>query len=251
MTETKEIDINSIHQLIDLNKDLTNFKLQFNIQTKNSNEKCHAAVVSQSQLDSNNDIEYKIVENGKLSGEIVADKDIYQNYYLCLKTIDNNPLKVRVTTHLEKIDGVSAPPNNIVENYNIIENKDDGHWYSFLYSKTFLVIVGLILVAFVYFYFFYTPSIPKMRSVGPVPQAQPPPQVPQAQPPPQVPQAQPPPQVPQVPQVQPLPQVSQVPQVQPSVPQFQAPPQAPPSVQQPSTNMKTSSLLEQINKLNV
>jgi hypothetical protein len=72
-------------QLIDLNGDMTNFDLTFTATSKD-NKTFNIIVVDQDTIDSNEiaNMQYKTA-SGSISGNIVADKNIYKAYYLCLK----------------------------------------------------------------------------------------------------------------------------------------------------------------------
>ena len=84
-TSVKNIKLSPIKQLIDLNGDLTNFDLHFDISTQNI--PFDALVVTQKILDSDGaNLQYKNVTNGHITGNIVADKGVYDNYFLLLKS---------------------------------------------------------------------------------------------------------------------------------------------------------------------
>jgi hypothetical protein len=86
MSDTKKTShtIGKIKQLIDLNGDNTNFDLSFTV-TCQDDTPFHLLVVDQTTLDNTPELQYKEV-NGTISGNIVADKNIYQNYFLILKS---------------------------------------------------------------------------------------------------------------------------------------------------------------------
>lgn len=73
-------------QLIDLNGASTNFDLTFTA-TSSENSDFHALVIDQKTLDTvpHDTLEFKRA-NGSISGNIVSDKNVYQNYFLCLKS---------------------------------------------------------------------------------------------------------------------------------------------------------------------
>ena len=100
MKNTSTYKINNIKKLIDLNGDLTNFDLNFTAQSKN-NEPFEAIVVDQSTLDSNEKLEYKMVTDGVISANVNSDKNIYQNYYLLLKS--DTPCDVDVSIEVNEI----------------------------------------------------------------------------------------------------------------------------------------------------
>ena len=70
-----------VQQLIDLNEDLTNFKLRFNLTSKN-NEEFDMAIADQYTIDNSpEEIIFKKVKN-TISGTIVSDKNVFQNHCL-------------------------------------------------------------------------------------------------------------------------------------------------------------------------
>jgi hypothetical protein len=144
MKKTQTLSLNSIKQLIDLNGDLTNFDLTFHVKSTDNSD-FQAVVVDQNTLDNNPNIEYKNAA-GTISGNIIADKNVYQNYLLLLKS--ENPCDCEVT-----IDVKPIPPNPNLEQKkeNTITPPPEKpfNW------KSFLTILGIILaIGFAYYYFF-------------------------------------------------------------------------------------------------
>ena len=96
MSETKTYDVNKVKQLIDLNGDSVNFDMTFKV-TCHDDKPFKMLVVDQTTLDNNSDnLQYKEVTNS-LSGNILADKNVYQNYFLILKS--DKQCKVDVELH--------------------------------------------------------------------------------------------------------------------------------------------------------
>ena len=93
--------ISKIKKLIDLNHDMINFKVLFNISSPDD-QQFQALIVNQSTLDSveSDKLEYKTVQ-GSLSGEVVADKNVYQNYYVILKS--DVPIAIDVELQTTKL----------------------------------------------------------------------------------------------------------------------------------------------------
>ena len=84
MSETKKtLKLSKIKQLIDLNGDSTNFDLSFKV-TCHDDTPFKLLVVDQTTLDNTPELQYKETKH-TISGNIVADKNIYQNYFLILK----------------------------------------------------------------------------------------------------------------------------------------------------------------------
>lgn len=96
-SSTESYSISKIKKLIDLNNDMTNFKLTFRV-TSLENLPFHALIVDQSTLDNKgqNEMEFKTVE-GSLSGEVVADKNVYQNYFMILASETPQAVEVEIT----------------------------------------------------------------------------------------------------------------------------------------------------------
>jgi hypothetical protein len=99
MPVTKTYSLTSMKQLVDLNGDTKNFDLTFTA-TCQEGASFDAVVVDQTTLDNNNNLEYKKAE-GTISGNIIADKNVYQNYFLLLKSA--KPCKVNVTIEKKEI----------------------------------------------------------------------------------------------------------------------------------------------------
>lgn len=109
-TPTQQTFIIDQHkQLIDLNKDLVNFNLNFKI-VSTSGAPFQAVVATQKQLDNNMNLQYKNSNpDGTLSGNIVADKNVPNNYILVLKS--ENQCEVSVTIDCKPIQ--PNPANNM------------------------------------------------------------------------------------------------------------------------------------------
>lgn len=113
MSMNKTIALSSRQQLVDLNGETTNFNLTFTVTSKN-NEQFDLLVVDQTTLDNNPNLEFKRA-NGTISGNIISDKNVYQNYFLCIKA--EKPCEVDVIIDKKEIEpvleNVSRPSNFI------------------------------------------------------------------------------------------------------------------------------------------
>ena len=101
----KTYTLGPIKQLVDLNGDTTNFDLTFSVTSKDGAE-FYAVVVDQTTLDNDPNPEYKKAP-GTISGNIVADKGIYQNYFLLLKS--EKPCECEVVIELKEIPKRAQP----------------------------------------------------------------------------------------------------------------------------------------------
>ena len=112
-----------VQQLIDLNEDLTNFKLRFNLTSKN-NEEFDMAIADQYTIDNSpEEIVFKKVKN-TISGTIVSDKNVFQNHFLILKSSGENPAEVEVLINKQEI---SPNPESLQEQENNVgggENRE-------------------------------------------------------------------------------------------------------------------------------
>jgi hypothetical protein len=77
-------NLGKIKKLIDLNGDSINFDLSFTVTCKDDTP-FNLLVVDQSTLDNGQELVYKEAKN-TISGNILADKNMYQNYFLILKS---------------------------------------------------------------------------------------------------------------------------------------------------------------------
>jgi hypothetical protein len=160
--------INQQKQLIDLNGQSVNFDLNFSVVSKNG-EPFDVLVVDQATLDSENVLEYKKSDQGRISGSVVSDKNIYQNYFLVLKA--EKPCEVYITIDKKEIEAqhykepvqqqYRQPP--IQEYYNpvqpyqdqrvnqkIVETNESNTNWRFIFAVIFLVMgIGAV------YYFFY------------------------------------------------------------------------------------------------
>lgn len=103
MSTNKTVNATSRQQLVDLNGETTNFDLTFTAKSTTGSE-FDVLVVDQTTLDSNPTLDFKRTNGGTISGNIVSDKDTYQNYFLCIKS--DNPTEVNVAINKREI-----PPN--------------------------------------------------------------------------------------------------------------------------------------------
>ena len=92
----------NVQQLIDLNEDLTNFKLKFTLSSKN-NQEFDMVIADQHTIDNTpNELEFKRVKN-TISGTIVSDKNVFQNHFLILKSAGDTPAEVEVIINKREI----------------------------------------------------------------------------------------------------------------------------------------------------
>lgn len=148
--------VNSTRQLIDLNKEVVNFKLTFNTQSVfqdgriNANGQYDMIIVNQTELDSPSFEKSKFRHiKGGLGGEIVADKNVYQNYFMVLQSNTECYVKVNVQFNaLPKHIKQQVEPT-IKENYKPPTTKQNNTW-----KKKIWIGVGIVVVVLVCYYFY-------------------------------------------------------------------------------------------------
>lgn len=84
-TIKKSLVLGKTKQLLDLNEDSINFQVEFEVKSKNGSD-FEGVVSTQTSLDSNTPLEYKLSQGGVFSGRFVQNTDVYQNFYLILKS---------------------------------------------------------------------------------------------------------------------------------------------------------------------
>jgi hypothetical protein len=136
--------ISKIKKLIDLNHDMINFKVIFNV-ISNSDQPFWALVVDQSTIDTLEDsqLEYKQVV-GTLSGEIVADKNIYQNYYIILKS--EKQMSVDVELQTTKLPDYIEPSTASQDLQQDTENAPTDYGNIMIYLLAAIIVVGIVYI---------------------------------------------------------------------------------------------------------
>ena len=138
-------------QLVDLNGDTTNFDLTFSVTSKDK-ALFDVIVVDQTTLDSNPSLDYKHVTNGSISGNIVSDKGVYQNYFLMLKA--DTPCQCEVITEIKEIPVKPMTPDEFSDpgsKEKLLQPKNTSmvNWTTML---IFAAVVGAVL----YYLFVYS-----------------------------------------------------------------------------------------------
>lgn len=155
MSVKKSVTVTNRQQLVDLNGEMTNFDLTFTATSRN-NESFEILVVDQTTLDNNPNLEYKRA-NGTISGNIVSDKNLYQNYFLCIKA--EQPCEVDIVIDKKEIapktESTSLPgtnpnmsSNKVLPHATTPQRPEGTNW-------KMVIIVGLVLGGSVLLYFMY------------------------------------------------------------------------------------------------
>lgn len=158
-------------QLVDLNEDLTNFDMKFTAKSPNG-APFDGAVVSQAVINSGASFDYKHCPDGTFGANIVADKGVYQNFFLALKA--DHPCQCVVTVDKKEIPAkfrqapISSSPPPIQQRKVANENVN---WKLILF---FAIIIGGCGMAYYYYYnkkkvtVESIPDVPKLVSNEPL-----------------------------------------------------------------------------------
>ncbi len=119
---SKTYSLNNTRQLIDLNGDAKNFTLSFSVTSRDGGE-FDALVVDQTTLDSSSEIVYKKTVGGVIAGDIRSDKDVYQNYFLILKSEEKRD--VDVTIDIQEIQPAPEPAPEPEPTQNFLQPSDE------------------------------------------------------------------------------------------------------------------------------
>jgi hypothetical protein len=147
VTTKKTYSVGKVKQLIDLNGDSVNFNTTFKV-TSHNNQPFDLVVVDQTHLDNTQNLEYKNVDNGHISGSVKQDKNVYQNYFLVLKA--DNPCECDVEINKEDLVPTPQQVEKPVQLQQTPPKKDDGYnWV-----KIFLVLGGLVCVGLIIYWLY-------------------------------------------------------------------------------------------------
>jgi hypothetical protein len=155
-TVSKVYQIGKIKQLIDLNGDSTNFQADFHVFSKDK-QPFELTVTDQTSLDNDPVIKYQEVKNGDISGSISHDKNVYQNYFLVLKSESPCTCTVEIT----KKEIPKAVPQLPVQSLEPVRSKETKST-SLSWTKL-LIFVGLILAFGFGLYYYSKKSNPEVK----------------------------------------------------------------------------------------
>ena len=108
---TQKIVLNGQHQqLIDLNKELTNFVSEFVItpHIMDLDSEYHVSIVTQKHLDDGSPIDFKPMK-GIFEGNIKIDGNEYQNYFIIIKS-DKPMREMNIKNTLTELPVYNDPP---------------------------------------------------------------------------------------------------------------------------------------------
>jgi hypothetical protein len=149
MSESKKtLTLGNMRQLVDLNGDSTNFEISFKV-TCNDDTPFYLLVVDQYTLDNNEELEYKKVKNS-ISGNIVTDENIYQNYFLILKSDTPCVVDIELTKKDLPTTVFDEHQIDIEPEINISEPEESSIPWNKIGLITVVLVIGLCVLWWMY-----------------------------------------------------------------------------------------------------
>jgi hypothetical protein len=150
----KHITINNMKTLVDINGDDINFDIDFKVTSKNK-EPFFISVVDQKTLDNQEDLEYKEVDDGFIAGNVKNTKNVYQNYFLCLKSISDSEIQCNI----EIIRNTPPSPTDNNSFYDTEVNHDthsynNKNYYNCIIKWKWYIFSAILIFVFLYFIFY-------------------------------------------------------------------------------------------------
>lgn len=110
-TEKTRLTLEKRHQLIDLNKEYVNFDIAFECRAVDATNDFEIIVVTQEQLNTVDitNLTMKRTKGGYISGNIIADEDKYQNYFLIMRSATGEPTEVDLEIRIKPIEPRTMP----------------------------------------------------------------------------------------------------------------------------------------------
>jgi hypothetical protein len=156
------------HQLIDLNKDYVNFEIFFECRSADATKDFEMLVINQEQLNTVDlaNLVLKKTRGGYISGNIVADEDRYQNYFLVIRSLgEDQTVDVELDINIKPTEAAKRPelpPAPPVEQplppLPIAEECSGGDkkTWSEYFKKNYLIILFVVILVGVTAYYVYT-----------------------------------------------------------------------------------------------
>jgi len=141
-TVSKTISSNKQYQLVDLNGELVNFKIDYMLESIDS-KPFETSIVSQEHLDDNRPIKYKKSENGKILGSMENKNNMKDNYYIAIKSDEEVEVNVTITR-----TEIPAPTTEM--DFELKEKKN-----SFMYKYGYIIFIVIMLIGFGVYYYMY------------------------------------------------------------------------------------------------
>lgn len=146
--------LNKIKQLVELNGESVNYKLNFRVTSKNK-QPFEALVVSQADLDKSATLEYQKVTDGEIGADINNNNNIYQSYFLILKADQPCEVDVEITkeelprteTYVPPTASSSSPS---VPDFSSASLTSSGSGW----GRTFLIVFGIGAIGLAIYWYY-------------------------------------------------------------------------------------------------
>ena len=143
-TFKKEYTLSKGKQLVDLNGDSTNFDITFKVVSKN-HVPFDLLVVDQTTLDNTPSLQYKRADKGEISGNIVQNKNVYQNYFLILRADEPCEVEVEVIKKDLPKTAIQLPDLPKQQIRDSIIKQDGFDWMKLLLIVGVISVIGAML----------------------------------------------------------------------------------------------------------
>jgi len=162
------------HQLIDLNKEYINFEIFFECRCADASKDFEMLVINQDQLNTIDlsNLVMKKTKGGYISGNIVADEDRYQNYFLVVRADD--PVEADLDITIRPIPPKTVVPPSPTDELlvpaaaSVAPAISRARWIHVLTDYPFYVFLGVVLLAILVYvgYHYYKKYISKVPDVN-------------------------------------------------------------------------------------
>lgn len=158
------------HQLIDLNKEYINFEILFECRCADASKDFEMLVINQDQLNTIDlsNLVMKKTKGGYISGNIVADEDRYQNYFLVVRADD--PVEADLDITIRPIPPKTVVPPSPTDELLVpaavaaAPAITRARWTHILTDYPFYVFLGIVLLAILVYvgYHYYKKYLSKV-----------------------------------------------------------------------------------------
>lgn len=158
------------HQLIDLNKEYVNFDINFEVRSSDASKDFEMLVINQEQLNTIDltNLAMKKTRSGYISGNIVSDENKYQNYFLVIRALDEEPLDVDLDISIKPIppkDEEQAPVMSPIQEdflpavadvaVDPSSSSQNSMWCKLTSSPFYIVVIILVIFGLCAAYYYY------------------------------------------------------------------------------------------------
>ena len=155
------------HQLIDLNKEYINFEIMFECRALDATKDFEMLVINQEQLNTIDltNLVMKKTKGGYISGNIIADENKYQNYFLIVRSITDEPIEVDLDITIKPTEARSGneeqqhtlPPTEDTTNSECFDSSSSA-LQTISSSKTpyhiIFIVIGLLVLGGAFYYYY-------------------------------------------------------------------------------------------------